>query len=126
VWAEIKVLPPDPNVKAPDGSRGFPESVLLRRIDSEGGPNVKPTATEDGSGMTLGGEGAYGQVILRGGRPFLKIVGAEGKGKVAEPWGKAGDLRLEVGGKTGGDALSRKRRRGGRGPRVDGEGGCGW
>ena len=56
VRAEIKVLPADPDVKMPDGSKGTPETVLLRLIDSQGGPNVKLAATEDGSGLVLGGE----------------------------------------------------------------------
>jgi len=33
VRAEIKVLPPDPNVRMPDGTTGYPETVLLRLID---------------------------------------------------------------------------------------------
>ena len=55
VRAEIKVLPPDPAVKMPDGTTGYPETVLLRLIDSQGRPNVNISATEDGSGMSLGG-----------------------------------------------------------------------
>jgi hypothetical protein len=33
VRAEIKVLPADPTVKMPDGSVGYPETVLLRLLD---------------------------------------------------------------------------------------------
>jgi hypothetical protein len=57
--------------------------VLLRLIDSKGGPNVKITATEDGAGISLGGErGAYVQVLSRGGTPLVKLVSADGKEKV--------------------------------------------
>src|SRR4051812_43224224 len=74
VRAELKVMPADPNVKMPDGSKGYPESVLLRLISSKGAPNVKLTTTEDGSGLVLGGDSAYVQVLSRGASPFLKIV----------------------------------------------------
>ncbi len=36
VRAEIKVLPADPAAKMPDGTTGYPETVLLRLIDSKG------------------------------------------------------------------------------------------
>ena len=78
VRAEIKVLPADPTVKMPDGTTGYPETVQLRLIDSTGGPNVKLVATEDGSGLVLGGESAYVQVLARGGTPFLKILNKDG------------------------------------------------
>src|SRR5678816_2627111 len=55
VRAMIKIFPPDPKVKMPDGTTGYPETVLLRLIDSKGAPNVKLAATEDGSGLSLGG-----------------------------------------------------------------------
>ena len=55
VRVELKILPPDPTVKMPDGTTGYPETVLLRLIDSQGRPNVKIAATEDGSGISLGG-----------------------------------------------------------------------
>ena len=45
----MKILPPDPTVKMPDGTTGYPETVLLRLIDSQGRPNVKIAATEDDS-----------------------------------------------------------------------------
>jgi hypothetical protein len=85
VRAEIKVLPPDPNVKMPDGTRGIPETVQLRLIDSEGGPNVKLVATEDGSGLVLGGESAYVQILARGTDPFVKIVNKDGKVEMIKP-----------------------------------------
>src|SRR5438552_1478342 len=71
VRAMLKVFPADPNVKMPDGTTGYPESVLFRLIDSKGGPNVKITATEDGSGMSLVGESnsAHIQIQARGTSP---------------------------------------------------------
>ena len=53
VRASIAILPADPHVKMPDGTSGYPETVLLRLIDSKGGPNVKLGATERGA--ELGG-----------------------------------------------------------------------
>lgn len=79
VRAEIKVLPAQPDLKMPDGTVGYPEAVQLRLIDSEGGPNVKLVATEDGSGLALGGESAYVQILARGGTPFLKVVNKDGR-----------------------------------------------
>ena len=49
VRAEIRIFPADPNVRMPDGTRGYPETVLLRMANSVGAPNVKIAATEDGS-----------------------------------------------------------------------------
>lgn len=56
VRAMIKIFPADPTVKMPDGTTGYPETVRLRLIDSKGAPNVKIAATEDGSGVSLGGD----------------------------------------------------------------------
>lgn len=70
----------------PDGTVGYPETVLLRLIDSRGGPNVKLAATEDGSGMSLGGgPGAYIQSLARGNAPFIKIVNPDGREQVVKP-----------------------------------------
>jgi hypothetical protein len=51
----IRVFPASPAAKMPDGTVGYPETVLLRLIDSKGAPNVKVAATEDGSAVSLEG-----------------------------------------------------------------------
>ena len=80
VRAELKVFPALPDVKMPDGTTGYPESVMLRLIDSKGGPNVKLSASEDGSGLVLSGEqSSYVQILSRGGTPFLKVVTKDGR-----------------------------------------------
>src|SRR4051794_10830930 len=56
VRASITVFPADPKVKIPDGSTGYPETVLLRLINSKGRPNIKIDASEAGSGAMVGGE----------------------------------------------------------------------
>src|SRR4051812_34257272 len=68
VRAMIKVFPADPKVKLPDGTTGYPETVLLRLINSKGGPTVKIAATEDGSALLLGGESdpTWVQILARG------------------------------------------------------------
>lgn len=82
IRAEIKVLPAEPNATMPDGTKGYPETVILRLIDSQGGPNVKLSATEDGSGMVLGGDSGYVQVLSRSKNPFVKINQKNGKEKL--------------------------------------------
>src|SRR6058998_1101242 len=76
VRAMIKIFPPDPTVKMPDGTTGYPETVLLRLINSQGAPNVKIGATEDGSGVSLGGESnpTHIQLLARGMNTSVKLV----------------------------------------------------
>jgi len=87
VRAMIKVFPADPHVTMPDGTKGYPETVLLRLIDSEGAPNVKIAATEDGSGLSLGGEAnpTYIQFLARGATTSIKLVNKDEREKVIEP-----------------------------------------
>jgi len=82
VRAEIKIRQADHDVKMPDGSKGYPETVILRLIDSKGGPNVKISATEDGSGMVLGGDAGYVQVLSRTADPTVKLNSKSGKEQV--------------------------------------------
>jgi hypothetical protein len=81
VRAMIRVFPASPNAKMPDGTTGYPETVLLRLIDSKGAPNVKIAATEDGSVVSLVGESnpAHVQVLARGTSPSLKLVNKDGQ-----------------------------------------------
>ena len=71
----------------PDGTTGYPETVLLRLIDSKGAPNVKIAATEDGSAMSLGGESnpTHVQVLARGSSTSLKLVNKDGQERVIKP-----------------------------------------
>jgi hypothetical protein len=87
VRAMIKIFPPDPNVKMPDGTTGYPETVLLRLIDSKGAPNVKISATEDGSGASFGGESnpTHIQILARGTNTSLKLVNKDGRQQVIKP-----------------------------------------
>ena len=71
VRAVIRVLPPDPTVKMPDGTTGYPETVLFRMITSKGRPAVKIAAVEDGSAMSLAGDSdpTDVQILARGANP---------------------------------------------------------
>jgi hypothetical protein len=68
VRASIEVLPADPNVRMPDGSRGYPETTLLRLIDEKGRPNVKVFASDQGGGFGAGGgrDPTYARLMASG------------------------------------------------------------
>jgi hypothetical protein len=88
VRAEIKVLPAQPELKMPDGTVGYPETVLLRLIDSQGGPHVKLATLEDGSALVLGGEtghSGYTQMLSRGKDPLIKLVSNAGREQTIKP-----------------------------------------
>jgi hypothetical protein len=87
VRALLKIFPADPNVKMPDGTTGYPETVLLRLINSKGAPNVKISATEDGSGMSLGGDSnpTHMQFLARGTNTSLTLVNQDGRKQVIKP-----------------------------------------
>jgi hypothetical protein len=87
VRASISVMPADPSLKMPDGTTGYPETVLLRLITSGGRPNVKLATTEDGAGLGLGGESnpTYVQVLARGGTTSLKLTDRDGREQLIKP-----------------------------------------
>ena len=87
VRAMIKVLPASPTAKMPDGTMGYPETVLLRLIDSKGAPNVKVAATEDGSAVSFGGESnpTHVQILARGANTSLKLVNHDGREQLIRP-----------------------------------------
>jgi hypothetical protein len=71
----------------PDGTTGYPETVLLRLINSKGGPNVKLAATEDGSALVLGGESnpTHVQILARGASTSMKLSNKDGQVKLITP-----------------------------------------
>jgi hypothetical protein len=87
VRASITVFPRDPNVKMPNGATGYPETVLLRPINSKRAPNIKIDASEAGSGVMVGGESnpTYASLSARGPRTSLKFVDQDGREKVIKP-----------------------------------------
>jgi hypothetical protein len=87
VRASITILPADSTFRMPDGTKGYPETVLLRLIDSKGGPNVKLGATDRGSGLLLGGESdpTYVQILAQGPSTSLKMIDKDGRERVIKP-----------------------------------------
>ena len=84
VRAMIKVFPGDPTIKMPDGTTGYPETVLLRLINSKGAPTVKIAATEDGSAVSFAGESNPSdiQLLARGTTTSIKLVNKDGRQQV--------------------------------------------
>jgi hypothetical protein len=80
VRASITVFPADPTVKMPDGTTGYPETVLLRLIDDNGRPNVKIEANERGGGVGLGGkkDPTYAMLFARGENAALRLTNQDG------------------------------------------------
>jgi len=87
VRAAIRVLPPDPRVRMPDGTTGYPETVLFRLITSKGSPKVKIAAVEDGSVISLGGDSdpTDVQILARGTSTSLKLINRDGKQQLVKP-----------------------------------------
>jgi hypothetical protein len=83
IRASIKVYP---GSVLPDGTT-YPEAVLLRLITSQGGPNVKLAATEDGSGLVLGGESnpTHVRIGARGTTTSLKLTNKDGQQQLITP-----------------------------------------
>jgi hypothetical protein len=83
VRASIKLHPAS---VLPDGTT-YPETVLLRLISSQGRPNVKIAATEDGSAVALGGEADPTHVAIgaRGTNASLNLVNKDGQQQLIKP-----------------------------------------
>jgi hypothetical protein len=83
VRASIKVYPAS---VLPDGAT-YPETVLLRLIDSQGRPNVKLAATEDGSALALGGQSdpTHVQIGARGTTASLTLTDKDGRQQQIKP-----------------------------------------
>ena len=87
VRASLAVYPADPKVKMPDGTTGYPETVMLRLITSKGRPNLKIAATERGSANVFGGESdpTYVQILAEGANTSVKLINKNGRQQVIRP-----------------------------------------
>lgn len=86
VRMEIKVFPAQPHFKMPDGTIGYPEAVQFRMITSQGAPNVKIVATEDGAAASFVGE--KGAIVISSrsqGDPLISTYAKDGRKKVLTP-----------------------------------------
>ncbi|HLY20436.1 MAG TPA: hypothetical protein VKR61_24585 [Bryobacteraceae bacterium] len=85
VRASISVLPGDPKYKMPDGTMGFPETVLFRLINAKGQPNVKIESTDGGSAMGLVGEAGNALIEARGAGAILTVHNKDGRQQMVKP-----------------------------------------
>jgi len=85
VRASISVLPADPTHKMPDGTIGYPETVLFRLINSKGQPNVKIESTDGGSAMGLVGEAGNALIEARGAGASLTVHNKDGRQQLIKP-----------------------------------------
>lgn len=87
VRASVKIHPGDPNYKMPDGTTGYPETVMLRLIDPKGRPEVKIGASEQGGAVGLIGETDTTHVLLeaKGVDTTLKLTNKSGKQQLIKP-----------------------------------------
>ena len=87
VRASLKIHPADPNVRMEDGTRGYPETVILRLITSQGAPHVKLATTETGAGIVLGGDvnPTYAALGSDHDEARLRLVDKDGKMRIITP-----------------------------------------
>jgi hypothetical protein len=87
VRASITVLPADPSVEMPDGTKGSTETVLLRLINSKGRPNIKIAANERGAGQLVAGESdpTYVQILAEGPSTTVRLSDKDGRTQVIKP-----------------------------------------
>jgi hypothetical protein len=85
IRASLSVLPEDPKVTWK--GKPYPETVLLRLMSPDGRPNVKLGASQNGSGLLIGGEAnpTYIQVLADGGETTLKLINKDGVERVIKP-----------------------------------------
>ena len=81
VRASIKIEPP-----VTMNGKLYPQSVILRLVDTKGGPLVKLGAAEDGGGLNLddGVDGGV-QLIADSKGSFIKVKNQDGKEQVVKP-----------------------------------------
>lgn len=87
VRASIKTHAGDPNFKMPDGTTGYPETVMFRLIDPKGRPEVKIGASVEGGAVGLIGETDTTHVLLeaKGTDTSLKLTNKAGKQQLIKP-----------------------------------------
>jgi hypothetical protein len=87
VRASITVFPANPQAKMPDGTTGYPETVLLRLISSAGRPNVKIAAKERGAAVSFGGESdpTNVQILAEGESTSPTLRDGDGREQLVKP-----------------------------------------
>ena len=84
--AQLRVFPPDPKHKLPNGDP-YPETVLLRLIDPNGRPSVKLATDVRGGGLYLGGaeDPTMARLGAEGAEAHLELVNKDRQEKVIRP-----------------------------------------
>lgn len=87
IRASITLVPANSAFKMPDGTIGYPETMLFRLIDPNGRPNVKIQASEEGAGVGLGGESdpTYVSMGAKGASTSLKLTNKDGRQQLITP-----------------------------------------
>jgi hypothetical protein len=87
VRVQMKLEPANPDFQMPDGSSGYPETVIFRLITADGKPRVKLTTSEEGSGLLLLGDTDASYSLLRTHRAdsSLKLLNEGGAEQVIRP-----------------------------------------
>ena len=70
-----------------DARTGYPETVLLRLVDSKGRPGVKLAAADDGSALGLGGESDPTGIsmLARGTTTSITLTNKNGRERTYKP-----------------------------------------
>src|SRR5262249_62342258 len=84
--AQLKVSPPDPKHRLPNGDP-YPETVLLRLIDPNGRPSVKLATDMRGGGLYLGGaeDPTMARLGAEGAEARLELVNKDRQAKDVRP-----------------------------------------
>lgn len=84
---QVVIAPGDPAFPMPDGTKGYPETVILRLATADGKPRVKLTTSATGSGLMLLGDSDATYTILdaKGAKTTLRLRDDASKEKVLAP-----------------------------------------
>jgi hypothetical protein len=87
IRAQLQVLPADTKTSMPDGTKGYPESVILRMSTPDGKPRIKLTTSVTGSSLMLLGDSDTTQSILHanGAKSWLKLRNDEKTEQILKP-----------------------------------------
>jgi hypothetical protein len=84
---QFTIAPGDKDFKMPDGTVGYPETVIFRLITADGKPRVKLTTSDEGSGLMLLGDSDTTHTILQADEKStsLKLRNNETTEKILKP-----------------------------------------
>lgn len=85
--AQLTLAAANETFKMPDGSTGYPETVIFRLITPDGKPRVKLTTSTDGSALMLLGDSDTTYTLLQsdGKETSLKLRNNEATQKIEKP-----------------------------------------